>query len=1348
PPPPQSPLPPIQNPKSKIQTPTLPLHQTTFTQPALFALEYDLAQLWLSWGVQPAVMVGHSIGEYVAACLAGVFDLQDALRLVAARGRLMQALPADGAMLSVMTSEAQMQTLLIGIGERVAIAAINSPQSVVLSGREEAISSIADLLGTKGIKHTRLEVSHAFHSPLMAPMLAEFRQVAESVTYHAPKIPIVSTVTGEALTTELAHADYWVKHICQPVRFLAAMTTLHRQGYRTFLEIGAKPVLLGLGRACIPDADCQWLPSLRPGQSNETVLGQSLGEWYVQGGIINWARVFQGQNAKFVHLPTYPFQRQCYWWEGARVPSMEPVQVASPASPHHPLLGDRLPLAGTPEIRFQCTLQPHILAYLQQHTILHQPIFPGAAYGEMAIAAARQLDLSHPILQDLVIEQPLKLQDTTIPLQTVLTPAADGYSVQIFSQDGNDFHRHATATLCNAQRLSSAEVDLNQYQTALASHAVAVTDFYQILAAQGLTYGQAFQGIRQLWQRPGEALSQICLTETLRQDADRYSLHPVLLDACWQTIGAAVADMATTGTYLPVGLEALHFYQPLRSHGWCFVQVQDTQASNGSHAPNLKADLQVWDETGAIALQIHGMTLQFVSRASLAKLVGKQAQPESSTDLDCFYQLVWQAEVRSQESGVRSQESEVRSQESGVENPKSKIQNPKSKIGSQESGVENPKSKIQNLKSQTWLVFADRCGIAERLVAALRREGDRCLLVEPGETYAQLEPERYQINPKRVEDFYQLFHDMAATQEPLICQIVHLWSLDQETGWDFEGISSSNAEALTADLIIGCGSVLHLVQAISQVVNLSAQLWLVTQQAQAVGTPAPLQVSSASLSSASLWGLARTIRLEHPDLNCRCLDLDERVDDETLALIVHDLRDPNWEEHLAYRGGDRHVARLVPHDSPLIPQHLPFPGEPCRLGISAYGVLDNLTLMPAQRRSPQPSEVEIQVKAAGVNFRDVLNALGMLQPVLEQMGFAGASDVPFGGECAGTIVALGEGVTDFQIGESVIAAQAVGSLGQFVTVPAAFVVPKPTFLSPAAAATVPTTFLTAYYGLIELAKLKAGDRVLIHAAAGGVGQAVVQIAQWVGAEVFATASPGKWEYLRSQGITHVMNSRTLDFADEILAKTQGRGVDVVFNSLNGEVIDKNLAVLSPGGRFVEIGKIGIWSAAQAHQVRPDVMYHPFDLLEVSQAQPALIKTMLTRLMDLFQQGDLKPLPKTVFPITAAPDAFRYMAQAKHIGKVVMTLPAIAPSSPPIQPNATYLITGGLGALGLQLAQWLVQQGARHLILLGRRSPTPDIEPTLQSLRHAGATLHILQTDVTQFKDLQTTLTPHLPSTHL
>jgi candicidin polyketide synthase FscE len=303
------------------------LAQTAYTQPALFALEYALYHLWQSWGVQPAVVMGHSVGEYVAACVAGVFSLEDGLKLIATRGRLMQQMPAGGTMVSLMASEERVKAF-IGHQAEVAIAAINGPESTVISGLAAAVQAIAALLESEGVKTKALQVSHGFHSPLMEPIVAEFAQIAQQVNYSLPRLKLVSNVTGQIATQEIATPEYWCQHILSPVNFAAGMQSLYQQDCQVFLECGAKPILLGMGRQCLPENIGVWLPSLRPGQADWQQLLNSLGELYVRGVKIDWQRFDQDYSQrKKVILPTYPFQRQRYWVDISHKPNISHDQA-------------------------------------------------------------------------------------------------------------------------------------------------------------------------------------------------------------------------------------------------------------------------------------------------------------------------------------------------------------------------------------------------------------------------------------------------------------------------------------------------------------------------------------------------------------------------------------------------------------------------------------------------------------------------------------------------------------------------------------------------------------------------------------------------------------------------------------------------------------------------------------------------------------------------------------------------------------------------------------------------------------------------------------------------------------
>ena len=524
---------------------------------------------------------------------------------------------------------------------------------------------------------------------------------------------------------------------------------------------------------------------------------------------------------------------------------------------------------------------------------------------------------------------------------------------------------------------------------------------------------------------------------------------------------------------------------------------------------------------------------------------------------------------------------------------------------------------------------------------------------------------------------------------------------------------------------------LQFVQSLLRGANGSKRrLWIVTRGAQAVG-PTP---SHISLAQTPLWGLAKSIDLEHAELGCTRIDLDPEGGAEELDALSEELSLPGTEREVAFRKGTRYVARLVPRAPKLLNGALlEIPAaDSFRLDISRPGNLDNLLLRATSRPAPQSGEVEIRVNAAGLNFRDVMNAAGVYP----------GGPIPFGAECSGTISAIGSGVADMQAGDEVIAV-ANASFSAFTTADARAVVPKPPAFSFGQAATVPIAFLTAYYSLHYLARISRGERVLIHAAAGGVGLAAVQLAQQAGAEIFATAgSPEKRAYLKSMRVRHIMDSRSLSFADEIMKTTGGRGVDLVLNSLPGEYITRSLSILAAYGRFVEIGKTDIYQNKPLglFPFRNNLSYFALDLERVCRERPELLRALLLELMAMFQQGSLKPLPHNIFPVEDAANAFRYMARRKNIGKVVLSFSSAESKNRPDhfsapRADATYLITGGHGGLGLAVARWLVEKGARHLVLLSRGGASSAGEEIVADLAAMGATVATMQADVANESDL-------------
>jgi NADPH:quinone reductase-like Zn-dependent oxidoreductase/acyl carrier protein len=507
--------------------------------------------------------------------------------------------------------------------------------------------------------------------------------------------------------------------------------------------------------------------------------------------------------------------------------------------------------------------------------------------------------------------------------------------------------------------------------------------------------------------------------------------------------------------------------------------------------------------------------------------------------------------------------------------------------------------------------------------------------------------------------------------------LVHLWSLDAELP------RSTSYDIRDRGMYEICASALHVVKAMARMAGSIADLSLVTRAARTVGA----EVDTNPIQALG-WGLARAIGAELPDVRCRRIDLPASNEDVGGALIDALLAESDAVE-LAWRADRWWTPRLTAMPAPTTDTHA------VTLDVGGRGSFDRLRLVPFEPIAPGAGEVQIRVTASGLNFRDVLNTLGMYP------GDAG----PLGNECVGEISAVGPGVTGFAPGDAVVA---VGGacFSTFVTTSAELVAKRPEKLSDVEAATVPIAFLTAEQALVQIARLQPGERVLIHAAAGGVGMAAVQIARRLGAEVYATAgSEEKRAYVMSLGAVHVADSRSVHFADDIRRVTGGRGVDVVLNSLTGPFITASLDLLAPGGRFVEIGKKGILEASAVADHRPDVSYSVLFLGDVIRQSPGEVGECLRGLLDRCARGDLETLPYRVFTFERAASAFRFMARAHHIGKVVL-VPEHWPAWR-VRSNGAYLVTGGAGAMGRHAVRWLAAQGARHIVLVGRSS-SPDL----------------------------------------
>ncbi|MGW6293291.1 SDR family NAD(P)-dependent oxidoreductase, partial [Streptomyces sp. NPDC055058] len=1191
------------------------LNRTEWTQPALFAVEVALYRLLESWGVRPDFVAGHSIGEIAAAHVAGVLTLPDACALVAARGRLMQQLPSGGAMFAVEATEDEVLPLLEGHSDAAGVAAVNGPRSVVISGTEDVVARIAARLAADGRRTTRLQVSHAFHSPLMEPMLDDFRAVAAGISYAPQEMAVVSNVTGRATAPgELQDPEYWVRHVREAVRFADSVRWLAEHGADRFVEVGPDGTLTAMAQSCLPDAERSlFVPALRKDRDEREALLNALAHAFTHGVGVGWPRLFDGTGARVTPLPTYPFQRRRFW---PRPPVLlGDVTTAGLGASSHPLLGAALELAdGTTQV-FTGRLALDSSPWLKDHALTSTALFPATGFLDLALHAGARTGCER--VAELTILTPLTLPERGGVQVQVRVEAPDATGARPLTmhgrpdgaQPGTPWTLHVSGLLTEAAEPAAVPYDFTVWPPE-GGDEVPLDGFYEAFADRGHLYGPLFQGLTRVWTRGEEVFAEVALPADADPAADAFDLHPALLDAALHAV----------------------MFVPMKDAGrlpfsWNDVRVDAVGASalrlrtvrEGPEA----IGLALADPVGRPVASIGSLTLRELTRDLEGSTVG-------APDRQDLYELDWQP-------------------------------------------LTIPATRTA---TTAWTVVGG--GEADALAAALRAAGHTAHTVPDLDTLAEAD---------EIPDTVLYAVPVAAAP------------------------SGSEADAARATT----GHALDLVRRwLDEPAFLHTRLAVVTRRA------VPAAPRAADPAQAAVWGLVRAARTENPG---RLVLVDTDGTGESLAVLPSVLGGDSAFE-VAVQDGKALAPGIVPFgaEKALVP---PAGTEAWRLGVERKGTLESLRLAPCPEVTAPlaPNEVRISMRAAGVNFRDVLTALGMYPGDATAIGLEGA----------GVVTEVGSGVTELAPGDRVMGMFA-GAFGPVAVADARMVARIPKGWSFAEAATVPIVFLTAYYALVDLGGLKPGERVLVHAAAGGVGSAAVQLARSLGAEVYGTASPGKWDALRAAGLddAHLASSRDLDFEERLRTATDGDGFDVVLDSLAREFVDASLRLLPRGGRFLEMGKTDVRDPAQVAADHPGVAYRAFDLVE---AGPDRIGEILTDLVDLFGRGVLKPLPMAVWDVRRAPDAFRFLSQARHIGKVVLTLP-VAPV-----PEGTVLLTGGLGGLGRITARHLVaDQGVRHLIIAGRRGPdAPGAAELRAELAELGAEVTVAACDVADRTALATLL---------
>lgn len=662
---------------------------------------------------------------------------------------------------------------------------------------------------------------------------------------------------------------------------------------------------------------------------------------------------------------------------------------------------------------------------------------------------------------------------------------------------------------------------------------------------------------------------------------------------------------------------------------------------------------------------------------------------------------------------------------------------------------------------RTWLLLADKdpgeysAKLANQLTQLLQARQDRVILATPAGQFGSTGNQHYQLDFSDPAQFESLLVH-AASQSGVIDGVLHLYGM-ADTDNDVPPLLQLKKQ------IDRCASAALLIKA-CEATGLHPTCWLLTSGVTG-NRHHPMQghasTTKPSGMDAALWGFGRTAMNETSAPAIRLVDIDAAAPLDNIAFtLAREFTDPDDETEIAYTSDGERLAlrlRFTPSPAPSNASNENSGPALTRLGFSTQGQLRNLRWESLPADPCADDELEIEIRATGLNFRDVMYTLGLLSEDAVEGGFAGPT---LGLEFAGVVVSTGPLVRGFPPGSRVLGFGA-NSFSNRLRAKTSNIALIPDAMSFEAAATIPSTFFTVHYSLNHLARLGQGEKILIHGAAGGIGIAAVQMARSCGAEIFATAgSPEKRDFLRLMGVKHVLDSRSLTYAEEILAINGGTGVDVVLNSLAGEAINRNLRVLKPFGRFIELGKRDFQENTRIglRQFRNNISYFAVDADQLMKERPELTERLFRELMGMFAEGVLHPLPYQCFEATEVIDAFRHMQQSRHIGKIVVTYDnpiPVAVNRDPIKQklslprDATYLITGGLGGFGLKTAEWLVEKGAGNLVLIGRSGkPAPEAGPVLDEMRRNGVRVHTAACDVTDmaalsklFADTGVTLPP-------
>jgi acyl transferase domain-containing protein/NADPH:quinone reductase-like Zn-dependent oxidoreductase/NAD(P)-dependent dehydrogenase (short-subunit alcohol dehydrogenase family)/acyl carrier protein len=1242
------------------------IDDTTVTQPALFAIQCGLAAVWREFGVQPEMVVGHSIGEAAASYVAGGLSLGGAAKFLSKRGLIRDQLGAHGAMAAIGMPVDDVIELL-PLDEKLGIAAINGPGSTSISGDHEALRAfVEDFQMMRPDTFIRiLKVDTAWHSYHLDNGEGWFRNEMDTIDWSVPELPFISTVTAKSETR--FDTDYGWQNLRQPVNFKGAVETAIKMGATTFVELGPAATLAGPTKSTGLEAGAtvSVLSSLQRKGSDFDAFSQAVASLFVEGHQLDWTAV-TGLPDAHVDLPGYAWEHEAYWQDSEESRRLLFRRIK------HPFLGQRERGNGT---TWTSEINLKAYSYLKDHRMQSDVIFPAAGYIDTIIAMCREVHGDGKVIEieDAVIHEALFFgAEDEVLFSSIYEP--DRGRVKLFSKirDADDdwvLRSDARVRVINAKAPPA-----HPFNVARSGIKKVDTNYvYDVDASSNyINYGDAFQTIEDLWMTRSKTFAKIVLSDGAQSTKQRHHAHPTMLDGCLQILEPRMTlkrfhrgRRPDDPVCLPIGVGRIRVFADFPDE----VFVEADQIS-GKNETETTAGFTVRDAEGNVLMVIEGVRLRIFP--------GAQADV-SAAEIPAHF--------------VRQDLVELR---------------------------DEPNS--SPLKG-AWAFLESGSEHDTGIATALAEQGAKVWRVP-----------REELGDSLRDSLTDLFG--TSIEAGKLAGIAVAWPLALPVIADGQPTEEIFApiDACTQDMI-GLGDLLDYAR--GGEANLPE---IVILTSGAYSDVSGAETDARILSQMPMAALVRGLATETPEYKMRVIDADAAnlsAPEGVATRILH----PSDETELVMRGDKVLVPRLrrtdvTDFDSKLIT----VPKSDSMVNFHATmkkpGVIDNVGLVEIPLEPIGPEDVRVRISAVGLNFRDIMAVTGLLpeeaepEPAWENLGL----------EFGAVVEVVGTDVKGFKPGDRVMG---LGKrcLQRFKTVDHRALTLLPDHISLVQAATIPSAFATAHYALNHVGRMREGEKVFIHVATGGVGTAAVQLAQAAGAEIFATAGTSKKRnLLREQGVPHVMDSRSLKFADDVRRITKGTGVDILLNSLPGDYIVKGLEIMAPYGRFLEIGKRDVYEDASIgmRALRRNVSLSVLDLAAMGSERPDLLGQMFRELADKLDSNVLSPLPFTEFPVSQAGDAIRYMSQAKHVGKVVVTLEEDefqvrrdADRPVKLSGSGTYLITGGTAGFGLSMADWVSKAGAGQIALASRSGRTDAAgDRFVKKLTERGTKVSVIALDVT------------------